>query len=297
MLCWKIAKSLLIGLSITSFYSVSWARTLTDATNTQVKIVDVPKRIVTLAPSLGELVADVLGTDLQKIVGVSNATNYPPGLKAIPTIGDYHHFNIEKVVALKPDLVLATLDGNPRDEVLHLRELKIPVVVVRTENFDQILESIQMVALACGNPKLGEDMAAQLKRGVARIQEKSKSRVPSRVLLQVGDSPIVVVGRKSFLNQTLDIVGAKNVYSDLNSHYPHPSVEDVIYRDPDMILVLELGEDMEESKKSALKWLKFSKMKAVLNHRVKVLKNDALLRPTLRILEGLALLERTIYGQ
>src|SRR4051812_6042349 len=97
---------------------VAGAREVLDATRTRVTLVDHPARVVALAPSLAELAADLSGNQLEKIVGVSDYTDYPPRLEKTPSVGPYSRFNLEKVVALKPDLVLATLDGNPRDQVL-----------------------------------------------------------------------------------------------------------------------------------------------------------------------------------
>src|SRR6478672_2161638 len=107
-----------------------------------------PRRIVTLAPSLAELAADLAGEKIERIVGVSEYTDFPPALKKVESIGPYHKFNLEKVVSLKPDLVLATSDGNSRDQVLHLRELGVPVVVVETQSLAQVVSSIRLIGQA-----------------------------------------------------------------------------------------------------------------------------------------------------
>src|SRR4051812_17534404 len=151
------------------------ARVMTDVTQTKITLVDVPQRIVTLAPSLGELAADLLGNDIDRIVAVSDFTDYPPGLKRFPSVGSFTHFSLEKVVSLKPDLVLATLDGNSKDQVLHLRELGLAVVVVKAENFRDIAESIQLVAEALNREAAGKKMVFHLKVGLEKIKEKSKS--------------------------------------------------------------------------------------------------------------------------
>src|SRR5262245_40620061 len=121
MRCLKIAKKIpSLAFLLLLFSSWCSAREITDATQTKVVLVDRPNRIVTLSPSLGELAADLLGDNLDRLVGVSEFTDYPPALKKVNSVGPYHQFNLERVLALKPDLVLATLDGNPRDRVLHL---------------------------------------------------------------------------------------------------------------------------------------------------------------------------------
>ena len=306
---WRTEKnrffSFLFIFSHLALISFSWAkenpRQITDATGVQVTLKDRPQRIVTLAPSLGELASDLVEGEMERIVGVSEFSDYPPRLKKVASIGPYHQFNLEKVLSLKPDLVLATTDGNPKDRVLQLRELGVPVVVINTESFQQMTASIQLAALSIGNSKLGEKMALQLTRGLEairnRTREKVRGKAPLKVLLQLSDDPLIVVGQKSFLHSALEAVGAQNVYSNSEAHYPKLSLEDVIHRNPDVIIVISLGENPTHSQQMAKKWNQFPILKAVQNHRVEVLQSDTLLKPTIRILEGLSLLERIFYGR
>lgn len=287
-LAWAIATAVPAG-----------ARELTDITGTRVRLADRPARIVTLAPSLGELAADLVGENLERIVGVTDFTDFPPALKKVRSVGNYAKFNLESVVSLKPDLVLATHDGNSKDQVAHLRELGVPVLVVGTETFSEIEASMKLVAEAIGVPAEGERMVSQFKLGLSRIRERARTRAGARpsVLMQIGGDPLIVVGRKTFLNEALEAVGARNVYGDNDQRYPRPSVEDAVSRNPDHVLVMALGEDMRSFQTMAASWAQFSSMKAVREKKVRILKADALLRPTLRLLEGLSLLEREIHGE
>jgi iron complex transport system substrate-binding protein len=275
----------------------AWAKEVTDATGTQVKVAAHPMRIVTLAPSLGELAADLAEDDLGRIVGVSEYTDYPPRLARVESIGPYYRFNLEKVVALKPDVVLATLDGNPKDQVLHLRELGVPVVVVATGSFKEIGESISLIAQVMDAEKVGKQIRAQLERGVENFRARARTRPGRRVLLQIGDEPLVVVGRKSFLHEALEAIGSRNVYDDATAHYPRPSLEDAVHRDPDVIVVLALGKDLQPFYAMARRWEQFPALKAVKGGDVRVLTGDSILRPTLRLLEGLSILEKAVYGK
>ncbi len=279
------------------FGSISQAREIVDATKSKIQVVDHPQRVVTLTPSLAELAADVLGNDLNRIIGVSESTDYPPGLKKVPNLGPSHSFNFEKVISLKPDLVLATLDENPQDQVSHLREMGISVVTVATSDFQEVQDSIHLVSLALGFSDVGNQMVSQLTRGLDRIRARANSHAPLKVLLQIQDDPVIVVGKKSFLHSALLTVGAANLYQDLEAPYPRPSLEDILHRNPDVIILIALGDNIRPFQEMAANWSQFPQLKAVKNHRVHVLKSDALLRPSLRILEGLSLLEQTIYGK
>jgi iron complex transport system substrate-binding protein len=277
------------------------ATEIVDATGKSVRLPDQPRRIVTLIPSLGELAADLSGTELSRIVGVSEHTDYPPGLARVERIGPYNRVNIERVMALKPDLVLASVDGNIKDQVLHLRELGLPVVVVSTETIDQVPASIRLVAKSLGAPAAGEAMAERFRAGLERVRERGRTRAANgrrkRVALQLGEDPLIVIGSKSFLHGALDAVGAENIFAESSAHYPRPSIETVLQRDPDAIVVLALGDEPERFRKMAARWGHYPGLRAVKGKQVSVLQADPLLRPTLRLLEGLALLERTLFAE
>jgi iron complex transport system substrate-binding protein len=267
-----------------------------DAGGKKVQLVATPQRIVTLAPSLAELAADLLGDELERIVGVSEFTDYPPGLKKVASIGPFNHVSVERVVSLKPDLVLATTDGNSKEQIEQLRELKVPVVVVKTDDFEQIGESILIISRSLGVPALGQKMAARLKVGLENLHERSKNRKRVKILLQIGESPLVVVGGGTFLDRAIQKVGAENVFQDSKIRYPRPSMEDIVIKDPEVIVILIMGDGASRAEAQMQSWMPFTTLQAVKNHRVRILHSEELLRPSLRILEGLSLLERTIHG-
>lgn len=296
-----LAAFLLAGPSLWSA-TPAQARLITDATGAKTELAKRPKRIVTLAPALGELAADILGTDLTPIVGVSEYTDYPVALKKVPEVGSYVRFNIEKVVALKPDLVLATLDGNSKDQIQHLRELKIPVVIISSMTLKDVSESIKLVANALGLPTQGKALSEKLEQGLADARARAQSRrardIPlPRVVLEVGDDPLVVVGKGTFIHEVIETVGAENIFAGSPVHYPRPSLEQVMSVDPDLILLITMGDDPNYTKRLAGRWDRFPKLKAVAKHRVKIIDGNLIARPSLRLLQGLPMLEEAIYGQ
>jgi iron complex transport system substrate-binding protein len=271
------------------------ARDLIDATQTRVHLSDEPKRIVTLAPSLGELAADVLGSEIEFIVGVSEFTTYPPALKKVTSIGPYARFNIEKIVSLKPELVLATIDGNSQDQVNHLRELGVPVVVVDTRSLAGIINSIQLVATSLNREQIGRTALASLDRVINEVRSHTVKRKSKNILLQISEKPLIVAGGHTFLNDLVEIIGAKNVYAESKVSYPRPAVEDVIRKNPDVIIIFDMnGQPISGHVKKL--WNEFPRINAVRNHQVKAVESDSILRPSLRLLKGIPLLEKAIYG-
>jgi len=277
--------------------AVSANAALLDATDVAVDSTLHPLKIVTLAPSVAELAAEFLGPDLSRIIAVSERTDFPIALQKKKSIGTFSAFNIESVVAAKPDLILATLDGNPKERVLRLRALGLRVVVVGTLKLSDVAQAMRVVAAALGEPGRGEKEAELFMNQLLKIKGDAASlKSPSRVLLQVGEDPLVVAGGHSFLNEALEVVGAKNIYSDLKTAYPRPALEDVLSRNPDDIVVVSMSANTQAAQKMAQAWKKFTHLSAVKHGKIHIISGDLLLRPSLRLLDGLAALKTSLAG-
>ncbi|CAK9249839.1 unnamed protein product [Sphagnum jensenii] len=241
--------------------------------------------------------------DLQRIVGVTESTDFPPALKKVSSVGQYQKLNLEKIVSLKPDLILATEDGNSKDQIEHLREVGLSVLVLRTNTFVQIEDSMKLVDQALG-PQ-GKDDGLKLidhfVKAVELFKNRGLKRSPRKtVVLELDDNPLIVVGGKSFLNEAVSLIGAENIYQNAQTGYPRPSKEDVVAKDPDLILLPTFGKNFDSGNpqfKAELEaWSQYPSMKAVKNRQVRAIEGDRLLRPSMRLLEGLSLLEKAIYG-
>jgi iron complex transport system substrate-binding protein len=295
---WRGKLRFLLGLACASIGSEpSWARDVVDQIGRKVELPAYPARVVAAAPSLAELAADLLGTNLHRLIGVSEYSDQPQALKRLPSVGPYHQLNLEKILALKPDLVLATVDGNSRDQIAQLSQAGIRVIVVSTQDIEEIAAAMRLVGVALGQDADGARMAKQFLTGIERIRSRAQSqKIHPRVLVQVGDDPIVVAGGSSFLNEALEVIGAKNSYGDLRSAYPRPALEDILHRDPDVILVLTLSGEIAPHLATAKRWQSLKRLKAARNGQVHIIQSDSVVRPTLRLIEGLGLLEKAIFG-
>jgi len=277
----------------------SWgeARELVDQSGHIVTLVERPLRIVTVAPSLAEVAGDLLVDELDRIVGVSEHTTFPPALTNRPSIGPFFKLNLERILSLKPDLVLATKDGNSREEVRHLRELKLPVVVVSTSNLGEVSRSMELIGEALGVPDRGKRMSAQFNAGLESLRKRAAARkIALHILIQIGMDPLVVAGGNSFVSDAVSVLGVKNIYQAAEQPYPRPSLEDAVIKSPDVILIVAMSSNVHELQHSeGKKWRSFQRIKAVKDNRIYVLPGDRILRPSLGLLEGLALVERTLF--
>jgi iron complex transport system substrate-binding protein len=238
-------------------------------------------------PSLAEIAAGLV--DIQTIVGVSEYTNFPAELKKIPVIGPYTRFNIEKIYSLKPDLVIASMDGNIKDQINRLRELKFSVVVLDSSTLQRHFESLALISKILGNELKGKLWIQELQSQIETHHNKLSSLKSKKVMLQLDSDPLVVVGRNTLLNEILEALGGSNPFPDFNANYPRLSLEQVIQINPDQIVILSTEGNLKRFQKMAEKWNSYQHLKAVKSRQVKVVQADELMRPGPRLVQGIKL--------
>lgn len=259
-----------------------------------------PKHIITLVPSLAEMLV-AIGVSESEIVGVSEYTDYPESLAKKPIVGTFARISLETVLSLKPDLILASRDGTSKDVIARLRRLKLNVQVIPLETLAEIRGSFDVLGKLVGRRNdaflVGKKWDQKIEE--FRVREKKRNsgseRKTPKVLLQVGENPLIVVGGKSFLSEGLQLIGVENVYADAPHSYPRVSFEDVIQKDPAAILLLVSSDSRSQMKNAEKRWTGFQRLMAARNHRIYLVESDALVRPGPRFLEGLAILERVIF--
>lgn len=270
-----------------------------DSQGTEIVLQSTPWRVVTMTPALAEL-AMAIGLQESNIVGVSEYTSFPSEMKSKPSIGPYSKPSLEKIIGLKPDLILASEDGTSQEIIRRLRKVKIPVMVIKTDSLTSIQEAYPILGKAFGQE-------VQAKIALQSLHQKSeglKSRASARkssptkkisVMIQVGEDPLVVTGGGNFLNEGLALLGVSNTYADAKSPYPRVSVEDVLKRNPDVILLVALGSETRAFDKAKKRWLNFSTLAAVREKRVYIIQSDALVRPGPRLPDGLIEVESVLF--
>ncbi len=245
-----------------------------------------PSRVVTLSPLISEWVGEVLGCEsaVRVVAGVSEYSDFPECLAGKPSVGPYHHVSIEKIVSLRPDLVLASEEYN-REAIARLKSLGIRVEVLPKERF---------LAMPAWIERLGEllDAVPQAKRQSdlwsKRLKEFAADKKRNRtVFIEVQHDPLITVGGGSFLDEAFDAVGLQNVFRDHREGYPRVSRESVLKADPEEIHILDLRgreREFEESRKS---WGRFPALRAVRQSRILRLRGEDFARCTPRLLRAL----------
>jgi iron complex transport system substrate-binding protein len=244
-------------------------------------------RIVSMAPSITEILFALGAGD--EVVGDTIYCNYPEAAKTKPKIGGYTTPNIELILALNPDLVLMT-DERP-DVAQTLRQTRrMEVVSVRPDSVSGIYQSIQTIADMLGMPNRGKRLIQSIDQDIHQTAEHTNRKNKPRVLFIVGRTPgtvtnLVVVGRGGYLTELIELAGGINVATDALVQYPRFSFEEVIHRDPDIIL--DMGHDhmVTESEKRAVKqlWQKYPFLRAVRHDAVFPISAEAFVTPGPRV--------------
>ncbi len=249
-----------------------------------------PARIVSLAPSITECLF-AIGCG-KKVVGVTLFSNYPPEVKKLPRVGSYIQPNIEKILSLRPDLCLATKDGNPRSLVMKLKDVGVEVFVVDPRDIASLFNTMLMLGEMTGCYSRARKVVDRLKREVKTIGQRARSFSPKpRVFFQIGIDPMVTVGSHTLIDNLISLAGGINVFKGRLS-YPRISVEQVIAREPDIIVITSMVNSRPNLDKLKDFWFHYREIPAVKKGNVFVVNSDYFNRPSPRAIEGLKILSR-----
>jgi iron complex transport system substrate-binding protein len=262
------------------------SRSFVDDAGRKIYLSKTPTRIVSLAPSVTEMLF-AIGAG-EQLVGVSQFCNYPPEALMKPKVG-YANPNLESLVALQPDLVVAPSEIVKPDIILKLDQLKIPVFVLKDSNVEDIFVHIQTLGRMLNRSTTANAVAMELRGQVAQIKQRTERLSPVRVLYVLNSQPLITVGPGSFIDQLIVLAGGVNVGAKSGTSYPRLSMEAVLQDDPE-VLVFPVGETEGISDSEQQAWRQWSTITAVKRGRLHQIPADLLNRPGPRIARGLELL-------
>lgn len=240
---------------------------------------DVPQRIISGMPSITEMLFTLELDD--RIVGVTTNCNYPAAAKKKEKVGGFF-LNLEKVVLLKPDLVVM-LESAQDSDIERLIEYGLPVYTVDPDSVVEVVETIEELGLLTGEEDNAEWVAGQMVKRIQAVEEKVYGLSRKRVLVIVGYKPLIVVGKDNFINDILHYAGARNLAGEAGAAYPQYSFERLLLEDPDYIIIPEGLVKREEIRKDS-RWKALS---AVQNDRILFINDDILSRPGPRVVEAI----------
>lgn len=254
-----------------------------DELGSPVRLAHSPQRIVSLAPSITEILF-ALGAD-NLVVGVTDFCNYPLEAKRKESVGGFVNPNIEKILSLRPDLVFATKDGNDPQVVERLRRFGLPVYVTNPRDFDGIIESILKISRLIGKATEGRALFDEMKKRKESIVKRVRTKKPRGVLFLYGLDPMVSAGPNTFADNLIGLAGGTNVLADSPVAYPKINLEEAIARRPDVVIISEMGREGADLKR----------LYEVFGKRIHRIDGDIVNRPGPRIIDGLTELYKIIH--
>jgi iron complex transport system substrate-binding protein len=286
---------ILLFLFVLSFsVSHSTERTLKDEVGGKVTFPFPPRRIVSLAPNITEILFS-LGLD-EEIVGVSIHCNFPEKAKTKVRVGSYISLDYEKITSVKPDLVIATGVGNTRDMVERLKQLGFLTYVIYPKNFEDILKSTLHVGQVVNREKEARAIIEGMKKRSRKVIELTRDPPRPRVFVQIGDAPIVTVGKGSFTDDLIRLAGGENIAGNEKEVYPRFGMEEILKRSPEVIVISSMKPN-GDYQKILQEWNRWKTLPAVKNGRVHIINSDLIDRPSPRIIDGLEQLARILHPE
>ena len=270
------------------------AATLADMLGRPVTIPDGAVRVVSLAPSLTEIVFALGRGD--SLVGVTDFCDYPPAARSKPRIGGPMTPDVELIVQIRPDLVLATAEGNPRDTVAQLARLQIPVFAVKPEGYAGILASIEAVWRALRAEAAATALTQDIQARVAAVRRAVSARPRPRVLYLVWTDPLIAAGPAAYIHDLIEMAGGANVVRERSVPYPRLSWEEVVGAAPEVILVASHREGPDRPAMGEA-WRGWQSVPAVRSGRIVAVPGDTIHRPGPRVVEGVERLARAIHPE
>ena len=228
---------------------------------------------------------------------VSAVTIYcPPEAKNKEKIGTVLDPDIEKIVTLKPDLVVASKEGNREATVVKLRKMGITVYVMDiTDNFDQICGGLLQLGAFLKKDKEAAKVITGCRQRIQKLSLKTKNVKPVNIFWEVSANPLFTAGKGSFANDYISFAGGRNIFAGINGRYPQVSREEVVRLDPDAIVIVTMGDVTE---KEIAAWMKFSTMKAVKSRSVYTVSETLFTDPTpVSVVESAEKLYAILHGK
>jgi iron complex transport system substrate-binding protein len=229
-----------------------------------------------------------------RVVGVTRYCRFPPEAQLKPKIGDYTSPNLEAIAALKPDLVI--LQTNPVRLADRLHALKLTTLEINQDDIAALYDSIRVVGAATGTEVQAAKLVDEIRGKLAQVQRQASPLNRTRAMFVIGRTPnrldgLVVVGKATYLNEIIEIAGGENIFRDAPSPYPSVSLEEVLARNPEVIVDMGDMSDtvnvtQEHQRQVVGLWQRMSSLTAVKQHRVFAVASDIYVVPGPRIVNA-----------
>lgn len=251
-------------------------------TDTKSDIKSAPQRIISLAPHVTEMLFSAGAGD--KIVGVVAYSDFPPAALGIEKIGSYNAINLEKIILLNPDLIIAWKGGNGLKDVEKLQQLGFKIAYSDPYQLTDIPQEIRDFGELLQTQATANAVAEGLENTLHSLKSRYHAKTKVTAFYQIWNAPMMTINGKQSISQALNLCGATNIFTDLPVISAEVSIESVIERNPDTILLGGLKQMQQDWLAS---WQKWPTIQAVHRQQIHLLDADTFQRPTQRFIEGI----------
>jgi iron complex transport system substrate-binding protein len=259
------------------------AITVVDDAGRRVTLAAPAQRVISMAPHITELLFAAGGGE--RIVGAMNFSDYPAAAKKIPLVGSNAQIDMERVIALKPDLLIVWQSGNTGRQLEQLGKLGIPVFQSEPRRLDQVADTLTRFGTLMGTQQAAAASAAQYRASIAALESRFGKRAPVRVFYQIWDKPLYTLSSQHIINDAIRLCGGSNIFASQKVVAPAVSMEAVLQANPEAIF----GGDQHDPDDAGIAiWKPFRSMLAVERGNLFRLDGELLTRPGPRMALGAA---------
>jgi iron complex transport system substrate-binding protein len=265
-----------------------------DEVGRKISLEEIPRRIVSVAPNVTEILF-ALGL-ANRVVGVTSYCEFPPAAQKKEKIGGYINPSLEKIVALRPDLVIGTAEGDLKIFVDRLAALGVRVYIINPQDVSGVIDAIRHIGDVTFAASSAGKMAGRMQVQIEAIRKKIQGRPRPRVLHVLSVDPLISAGRGTFVNDLIRLAGGQNIAAKATARYPRFSMEEIIRQDPQVIILSSMrSHDPLAAERKW--WHRWENISAVRFDRIYVLDADLIHRPSPRIVQGLEKMARVIHPE
>lgn len=243
------------------------------------------QRVISMAPHITELLFAAGGGGL--VVGAVNYSDFPEEAKRIARIGDSRQIDMERVIAMKPDLIVVWLNGNSMRQVAQLRTLGIPMFCIEAHKLDDIPDSLVRLGQLLGSDKQARQAASDLRQKLAALAKQYANRPPVRLFYQVWDKPLYTLNGQQIVSDAIRLCGGQNIFADLKITAPSVGIEAVLQEDPEAIIGTA---EKSPSDGGIRMWTRYPMLSAVRRGNLFLVDGNLLNRAGPRMVDGAAAL-------
>ncbi|WP_027210160.1 cobalamin-binding protein [Burkholderia sp. WSM2232] len=281
----RLARLILATALVAAALPARASISVTDDTGAIVTLPVAAQRVISLAPHVTELLYAAGGAS--KMVGAVSYSDYPPEAKQLPRVGDNKSLDLERIVALKPDLIVVWRHGNAQRQLDRLRELHIPLFFSEPHRLDDVAVSVTKLGQLLGTSSTADSAAAAYRREIAQLRAQYAKRPAVNVFYQVWDQPLMTLNGEHMVSDVIELCGGRNVFAALQPLVPTVSTEAVLAVNPEAIVTAAPGATRPDTPLPQLgAWRAWPRLLAVENNNLFAIDGDLINRPAPRIVEG-----------